>query len=108
MVLNRPRPPRCDRLLGDSPTRPAYDRGEYSAVVGRGRGEGLQRASHARGWNADVRWCRGRRTARAGPRWGRSCAASARRDALLYVFRTGPCRESAAQRRFGFARHGSA
>jgi hypothetical protein len=57
MLLNRPgADARRDRLLEDHPTRPGYDRDEYPAAVGRGKGEGLERGTHPRGWKADVRY----------------------------------------------------
>jgi hypothetical protein len=38
------------------PTRPGYDRDEYPPAVGRGRGKGLRRGTHPRGWKADLRY----------------------------------------------------
>src|SRR4051794_19053052 len=43
---------RRDRLLSRYPTRPGYDRDEYPPAVGRGRGKGLSRGRHPRGWKA--------------------------------------------------------
>jgi hypothetical protein len=55
LVLNRPgASARRDRLLEGIATRPGYDRDEYPPAVGRGRGRGLTRGSHPRGWKADV------------------------------------------------------
>src|SRR3954468_24760209 len=55
LVVNRPgADARRDRLLKDVPTRDGYDRDEYPPAVGRGRGNGLVRGSHPRGWKADV------------------------------------------------------
>ena len=55
LVINRPgADARRDRLLEDVPTRDGYDRDEYPPAVGRGRGKGLVRGSHPRGWMADV------------------------------------------------------
>src|SRR3954463_7874001 len=46
------------RLLEDVPTRDGYDRDEYPPAVGRGRGKGLVRGDHPRGWKADVAYVR--------------------------------------------------
>ena len=46
---------RRERLLRDIPTRDGFDRDEYPPAVGRGRGPGLERGRHPRGWKADVR-----------------------------------------------------
>ena len=55
LVINRPgADARRDRLLEDVRTRDGYDRDEYPPAVGRGRGKGLVRGSHPRGWMADV------------------------------------------------------
>src|SRR4051812_11344408 len=55
LVVNRPgEDARRDRLLAGWPTRVGYDRDEYPPAVGRGRGKGLTRGSHPRGWKADV------------------------------------------------------
>jgi hypothetical protein len=59
LVVNRPgADARRDRLLEDVPTRDGYDRDEYPPAVGRGRGKGLVRGSHPRGWMADVEYVR--------------------------------------------------
>jgi hypothetical protein len=56
LVLNRPgADERRERLLRDVPTREGFDRDEYPPAVGRGRGPGLERGRHPRGWKADVR-----------------------------------------------------
>jgi hypothetical protein len=47
---------RRDRLLSGYPTRDGYDRDEYPPAVGRGRGKGLMKGRHPRGWKADVRY----------------------------------------------------
>jgi hypothetical protein len=55
LVVNRPGAgARRDRLLEDVPTRDGFDRDEYPPAVGRGRGKGLVRGSHPRGWMGDV------------------------------------------------------
>ena len=55
LVLNRRgSDARRDRLLGGFRTRPGFDRDEYPPAVGRGRGKGLRRGTHPRGWKADV------------------------------------------------------
>jgi hypothetical protein len=57
LVLNRRgADARRDRLLEGYPTRDGYDRDEYPPAVGRGRGKGLMRGHHPRGWKADVRY----------------------------------------------------
>jgi hypothetical protein len=57
LVLNRRRADeRRERLLRDIPTREGFDRDEYPPAVGRGRGPGLERGRHPRGWKADVRY----------------------------------------------------
>jgi hypothetical protein len=47
---------RRDRLLEHIPTKDGYDRDEYPPAVGRGKGKGLMRGQHPRGWKADVRY----------------------------------------------------
>ena len=55
LVLNRPgADQRRERLLQDVPTRDGFDRDEYPPAVGRGKGKGLERGRHPRGWKADV------------------------------------------------------
>lgn len=57
LVLNRRGAgARRDRLLEDYPTRKGKGRDEYPPAVGRGRGKGLTRGRHPRGWRADVRY----------------------------------------------------
>ena len=45
---------RRERALAGVPARVGYDRDEYPPAVGRGRGKGLVRGSHPRGWMTDV------------------------------------------------------
>jgi hypothetical protein len=47
---------RRDRLLEDIPTKDGFDRDEYPAAVLRGKGKGLERGRHPRGWKADVQY----------------------------------------------------
>ncbi len=55
LVLNRPyASARRARLLEGYEIRGGFDRDEYPPAVGRGRGKGLVRGSHPRGWKADV------------------------------------------------------
>jgi hypothetical protein len=55
LMLNRPyASARRERLLENHEVRNGYDRDEYPPAVGRGRGKGLIRGSHPRGWKADV------------------------------------------------------
>jgi hypothetical protein len=57
LVLNRRgADERRERLLRDIPTRDSFDRDEYPPAVGRGKGKGLERGRHPRGWRADVRY----------------------------------------------------
>lgn len=57
LVLNRSgADARRDRLLDDIPARDGYDRDEYPAAVGRGKGKGLERGRNPRGWKAHVRY----------------------------------------------------
>ena len=57
LVLNRRgADARRERLLRDIPTRDGFDRDEYPPAVGRGKGKGLERGRHPRGWKADVRY----------------------------------------------------
>src|SRR4051794_4904630 len=57
LVLNRPgEDARRERRLADIPTKDGFDRDEYPPAVGRGRGPGLVRGRHPRGWRADVRY----------------------------------------------------
>ena len=39
-----------------SKTKYGFDRDEYPPAVGRGKGKGLERGRHPRGWKADVRY----------------------------------------------------
>jgi hypothetical protein len=55
MVINREgAEERREKLLADIPTKPGYDRDEFPAAAGRGRGPGLERGSDPTGWQADV------------------------------------------------------
>lgn len=47
---------RRDRLLEGIPTKDGFDRDEYPPAVGRGKGKGLERGRHPRGWKASVRY----------------------------------------------------
>src|SRR3954463_6515626 len=59
LVLNRPgADARRERLLRDIPPRDGFARGESPPAVGRGKGKGLERGHHPRGWSADVRYVR--------------------------------------------------
>lgn len=44
------------KLLARIPTKRGFDRDEYPAAVGRGKGKGLERGSSPRGWRADVEY----------------------------------------------------
>ena len=55
LVLNRKgADARRDRLLAGFPTKKNKDRDEYPPAVGRGKGKGLTKGSHPRGWKGDV------------------------------------------------------
>ena len=57
LVLNRRgSDARRSRLLRGYAARASYDRDEYPPAVGRGKGRGLERGRHPRGWKADVRY----------------------------------------------------
>ena len=91
MVLNRTGvDQRRDRLLEDIPTKAGFDRDEYPAAVGRGRGNGKQRGLvrgiNPIGWMADVMYVRSSEN-----RWhGSSLGAKLRRccngTRFRYVF----------------------
>jgi hypothetical protein len=55
LIVNRPGVnERREHALCDVPTREGFDRDEYPPAVGRGKGRGLERGRHPRGWRADV------------------------------------------------------
>ena len=65
LVLNRRgADARRDRRLEDIPTKDGFHRDEYPPAVGRGKGKGLERERHPRGWKADVRYVPSRRIGR--------------------------------------------
>ena len=83
LVLNRPgADARRDRLLEDVPTRDGFDRDEYPPAVGRGRGKGLERGRHPRGWKADVAYVPSAREPLPRLRARHQAAALLRRDAV--------------------------
>jgi hypothetical protein len=80
LVLNRRgADARRDRLLENIPTREGFDRDEYPPAVGRGKGPGLERGRHPRGWKADVRYLPSSENrshgASLGTSWSRSATA---------------------------------
>jgi hypothetical protein len=67
---------RRDRLLEGIPTKDGFDRDEYPPAVGRGRGKGLERGRHPRGWRPTCGMSLARRTARMARRLARSSLIS--------------------------------
>jgi hypothetical protein len=86
--VNRPgADARRDRLLSHYPTRPGYDRDEYPPAVGRGRGKGLTRGRHPRGWKADVRYIRSHENRSHGSSLGAQLRPFCNGTRFRYVFR---------------------
>jgi hypothetical protein len=89
-VLNRPgADARRDRLLEDYPTRPGFDRDEYPAAVGRGKGKGLERGSNPRGWKADVQYVPSSENRSHGSSLGAKLRRFCDGTRFRYVFQTG-------------------
>jgi hypothetical protein len=90
LVLNRPgEKARRERLLEDYPTRPGEDRDEYPPAVGRGKGRGLERGSHPRGWMADVRYVPSSENRSHGASMGAKLRGLCDGTRFRYGFRTG-------------------
>jgi hypothetical protein len=88
LVLNRPgADARRDRLLEGIPTRAGFDRDEYPPAVGRGRGKGLRRGTHPRGWKADVRYVRSSENRSHGASLGAKLSDFCNGTRFRYVFR---------------------
>jgi hypothetical protein len=88
LVLNRRgADARRDRLLEDIPTKDGYDRDEYPPAVGRGKGKGLQRGRHPRGWRADVRYVPSSENRSHGASLGAKLADFCNGTRFRYVFR---------------------
>lgn len=88
MVLNRRgADTRRDRLLRDIPTRAGFDRDEYPAAVGRGKGKGLERGSDPRGWKADMRYVPSSENRSHGATLGSRLAGLCDGTRFRYVFR---------------------
>jgi Deoxyribonuclease NucA/NucB len=88
LVLNRPgADERRARLLSGVPTRDGSDRDEYPPAVGRGRGPGLERGRHPRGWKADVRYVPSSENRSHGATLGALLAPFCNGTRFRYVFR---------------------
>ena len=88
LVLNRPgADARRDRLLADYPSKPGQDRDEYPPAVGRGKGKGLTRGSHPRGWKADVRYVPSSENRSHGAVLGNQLDGFCKGTRFQYVFR---------------------
>jgi hypothetical protein len=87
LVLNRPgAAKRRDRLLQDIPTRDGFDRDEYPPAVGRGKGKGLTRGTHPRGWKADVRYVESTENRSHGASLGAKLSHLCNGTTFRYVF----------------------
>jgi hypothetical protein len=78
---------RRDRLLQDIPTRDGFDRDEYPPAVGRGKGKGLMRGRHPRGWKADVRYVPSSENRSHGSSLGAKLRPFCNGTRFRYVFR---------------------
>jgi hypothetical protein len=87
LVLNRAgADERRARLLSGVPTRDGSDRDEYPPAVGRGRGPGLERGRHPRGWKADVRYVPSSENRSHGATLGALLAPFCNGTRVRYVF----------------------
>lgn len=88
LVLSRPSADaRRARLFRDVPTRQGFDRDEYPPAVGRGRGRGLTRGKHPRGWRADVAYVPSSENRSHGSRLGAKLRRFCNGTQFRYVFR---------------------
>jgi hypothetical protein len=88
LVLNRKgADARRDQLLRDVPTKDGFDRDEYPPAVGRGKGTGLERGTHPRGWKADVRYVASSENRSHGSVLGAKLADFCNGTRFRYVFR---------------------
>jgi hypothetical protein len=88
MVLNRPgAAARRERLLEDIPTMDGFDRDEYPAAVGRGRGKGLEGGRGPRGWKADVQYVPSSENRSHGAALGARLRRLCNGTAFRYAFR---------------------
>jgi hypothetical protein len=78
---------RRDRLLEDIPTKDGFDRDEYPPAVGRGKGKGLERGRHPRGWKAHVRYVPSSENRSHGASLGAQLADWCNGTRFKYVFR---------------------
>lgn len=87
LVLNRPyADARRERLLEDYETQDGYDRDEYPPAIGRGKGKGLTRGSHPRGWKASVEYVGSRENRSHGSRLGTKLLRFCNGTKFRYVF----------------------
>jgi hypothetical protein len=78
---------RRDRLLEGIPTKDGFDRDEYPSAVGRGKGKGLERGRHPRGWKADVRYVPSSENRSHGASLGAKLEQFCNGTRFRYVFR---------------------
>jgi hypothetical protein len=78
---------RRDRLLEHYPTKPGFDRDEVPPAAGRGKGSGLERGRHPRGWKADVRYVPSSENRSHGASLGAKLADFCNGTRFRYVFR---------------------
>jgi len=87
IVSRRGTDARRDWLLEGYPTKEGFDRDEYPPAVGRGKGEGLERGRHPRGWKASVRYVPSSENRSHGASLGAKLAAFCNGTRFRYVFR---------------------
>jgi hypothetical protein len=78
---------RRDRLLAHIATRQGYDRDEYPPAALRGKGAGLERGRHPRGWRADVRYVPSSENRSHGASLGAQMSKWCDGTRVRYVFR---------------------
>jgi hypothetical protein len=78
---------RRDRLLAHIATRQGYDRDEYPPAALRGKGKGLERGRHPRGWKADVRYVPSSENRSHGASLGAQMSKWCDGTRVRYVFR---------------------
>ena len=88
LVINRrSADARRDRVLAHIAARSGYDRDEYPPAALRGRGKGLERGRHPRGWKADVRYVPSAENRSHGASLGAQMARWCDGTRVRYVFR---------------------
>jgi hypothetical protein len=78
---------RRDRLFEVIPTRDGFDRDEYPPAVERGKGKGLERGRHPRGWKGDVRYVPSSENRSHGSSLGAKLRDFCNGTRVRYVFR---------------------